>query len=166
VEIAPDRAPTKAAALAIRGRPAWQPLQGSKTGDLTIWFGSARTATRVRRGLRIALRLFRKHRMHFGPAMSGSQSKTEIGPRNPDFRSSLRSGHSISSSAQGPPAHSGTAVSPSDSMFQSVPPNGGLESMSMSGKCRYQWRIPTRCSPTGGAMTPCGHNTLQSFINV
>ena len=31
---------------------------------------------------------------------------------------------------------------------------------------RYQWRIPTRCSPTGGAMTPCGHNTLQSFINV
>jgi len=77
-----------------------------------------------------------------------------------------RSGHSISSSAQGAPAHSGTAVLLSDSMFQSVPPNGGLESMSMSGKCRYQWRIPTRCSPTGGAMTPCGHNTLQSFINV
>jgi hypothetical protein len=56
-------------------------------------FGSARnTATRVRRALRIALRLLRKHRMHFGPAMSGSQSKTEIGPCNPDFRSSLITG--------------------------------------------------------------------------
>jgi hypothetical protein len=48
---------------------------------------------------------------------------TIMGPASENLH---RSGHSISSSAQGARAHSGTAVSPSDSMFQSVPPNGGF----------------------------------------
>jgi hypothetical protein len=54
-------------------------------------------------------------------------------------------------------AHSGTTVSPSDSMFQTLSPNFGLEGMSMSGKCRYPLRITTRPSPTGGAITLCRH---------
>jgi hypothetical protein len=36
-----------------------------------------------------------------------------------------------------------------------TPPNGGLESMSMSGKCRYPLRTTARASPSGSVITLC-----------